>query len=606
MPHPRLRIGFLYGYLAYEYETEVWRGLIRAAETRGVELIAVECTADPAEAPGARLSQRSLIEGLDLNGMVVSGVMGFTFLDDRIEAFLSTLPPVPKVLIARSFGGRPAVFTDNRAGILSMVDHLVEVHGRRSIAYVAGHAHGGDAIQRHDAYREALGAHGIPYDPDLVYRPSGEYDPYVGVKAVRAIWSDAGRRPDGLVANNDDAAISAVRELARRGFDVPGEVAVTGFDDIGPCLQVRPQITTVRQPHSEVGAAAIDLVLTCIGGGRPAAGTVMVAGIPVFRRSCGCSSSQAEAFSRAAFPARKAETPEGITARLDRAFEASLASAEPDIFLDALDAAVVEDTPAPLFEHWLDRLKRLFSSRGTPAASRLYELALERLAQVTNVIERSRGVETRTSYNVLNNYFARSLFSFGTTGSGETLVESLPQLGIGEFMLCTQEDSPLSARVKRVWPEGDGARPRPDDAGTPAGLIAEFMASRSLQGRIGPLVVMRLYHSDGELGFVVCGVSRPDGSLYLSLQSQLSNGLRGLALLEQVQGYARDLETKVNTLSGFLPICVSCKKIRDDQGYWNQVEAYISKHTEVEFSHGICPDCARKLYPELDTRNLKT
>ena len=53
---------------------------------------------------------------------------------------------------------------------------------------------------------------------------------------------------------------------------------------------------------------------------------------------------------------------------------------------------------------------------------------------------------------------------------------------------------------------------------------------------------------------------------------------------------------KVKTLSGFLPICASCKKIRDDKGYWTQIESYIKDHSEAEFSHGICPDCATKLY----------
>jgi len=56
---------------------------------------------------------------------------------------------------------------------------------------------------------------------------------------------------------------------------------------------------------------------------------------------------------------------------------------------------------------------------------------------------------------------------------------------------------------------------------------------------------------------------------------------------------------QVKLLSGFIPICASCKKIRDDQGFWSQVEAYISKHSEAKFSHGICPDCVRKLYPDL-------
>jgi len=58
----------------------------------------------------------------------------------------------------------------------------------------------------------------------------------------------------------------------------------------------------------------------------------------------------------------------------------------------------------------------------------------------------------------------------------------------------------------------------------------------------------------------------------------------------------REALSNVKTLSGMLPICASCKKIRDDKGYWNQIEAYIRDHSEAEFSHGICPECAKKLY----------
>jgi PAS domain S-box-containing protein len=63
----------------------------------------------------------------------------------------------------------------------------------------------------------------------------------------------------------------------------------------------------------------------------------------------------------------------------------------------------------------------------------------------------------------------------------------------------------------------------------------------------------------------------------------------------------RDLQTalaQVRTLSGLLPICASCKKIRDDRGYWTQIEMYIRDHSEAEFSHGVCPDCSKRLYPE--------
>ena len=72
----------------------------------------------------------------------------------------------------------------------------------------------------------------------------------------------------------------------------------------------------------------------------------------------------------------------------------------------------------------------------------------------------------------------------------------------------------------------------------------------------------------------------------------------------KVRDRTLDLETalaEVKKLSGLLPICANCKKVRDDQGYWRQIESYISKHSEATFSHGICPDCVKKLYPDLDT-----
>jgi PAS domain S-box-containing protein len=70
------------------------------------------------------------------------------------------------------------------------------------------------------------------------------------------------------------------------------------------------------------------------------------------------------------------------------------------------------------------------------------------------------------------------------------------------------------------------------------------------------------------------------------------------ALKEESRRLQQALD-EVRTLRGIVPICANCKKIRDDKGFWNQVEKYVSERTEAEFSHGICPDCAKKLYPEL-------
>jgi PAS domain S-box-containing protein len=68
------------------------------------------------------------------------------------------------------------------------------------------------------------------------------------------------------------------------------------------------------------------------------------------------------------------------------------------------------------------------------------------------------------------------------------------------------------------------------------------------------------------------------------------------AARERIFGELQEALANIKTLRGFLPICASCKKIRDDSGYWNQLESYLREHADVEFSHGICPDCAGRLY----------
>ena len=80
------------------------------------------------------------------------------------------------------------------------------------------------------------------------------------------------------------------------------------------------------------------------------------------------------------------------------------------------------------------------------------------------------------------------------------------------------------------------------------------------------------------------------------LRARVSVGVRVAQLQLNLAERVRELETalaKVKTLSGMLPICAACKKIRDDKGYWMQIESYIRHHSEAEFSHGVCPECAK-------------
>jgi hypothetical protein len=106
----------------------------------------------------------------------------------------------------------------------------------------------------------------------------------------------------------------------------------------------------------------------------------------------------------------------------------------------------------------------------------------------------------------------------------------------------------------------------------------------------------------------ICVLDDKENSFTLTYQSLILNlrdtiqGHLELLFMNHVLGEEnkklQDYISEIKTLRAILPICSKCKKIRDDEGYWHEVESYISAHSETLFSHSICPECARSLYPE--------
>ncbi len=115
----------------------------------------------------------------------------------------------------------------------------------------------------------------------------------------------------------------------------------------------------------------------------------------------------------------------------------------------------------------------------------------------------------------------------------------------------------------------------------------------------------RIVTKSGEIRWInhICQPVYNENGEYLGRRASNYNITQRKTAEEEKEKLIRELQSaleKVKVLSGFLPICSSCKKIRDDKGYWNQIEQYISKHSDAEFSHGICPECAKKLYPDFN------
>jgi len=175
--------------------------------------------------------------------------------------------------------------------------------------------------------------------------------------------------------------------------------------------------------------------------------------------------------------------------------------------------------------------------------------------------------------------------------SGHEVVETVN--GAAAWDALQQPDAPPLVILDWMMPQMDGPE-----------VVRRV---RALQSSQPPYIVMLT--ARGEKADIIAGLDAGAND-YLAkpfdageLRARVEVGRRMVelqgALAAKVEELRQSLD-QINTLRGIVPICANCKKIRDDQGYWNQVEAYVCEHTEAEFSHGICPECIKKLYPELE------
>lgn len=164
----------------------------------------------------------------------------------------------------------PCIGFDNRGATARIVDYLVKL-GHRRIAMIAGVTRDNNrARERVEGARDALAAHSMDLPPDwLLERP---YEVSAGREAM-AVLMGAARKPTAVVCGNDVIALGAIFECAARGIDVPGQVSVTGFDDLDIAAQVNPPLTTMRVPSEEMGRRAAEYLLACLDGRQPNART---------------------------------------------------------------------------------------------------------------------------------------------------------------------------------------------------------------------------------------------------------------------------------------------------------------------------------------------
>jgi DNA-binding LacI/PurR family transcriptional regulator len=178
----------------------------------------------------------------------------------------------------------PVIAIENKDGAAMLVNHLIEIHGRRRIVFLQGPEGHEDSVWRERGYREALEAHNMPFIPELI--ASGEFDEEEAFATVQQMLLD-GMDFDGIFAGDDDSAIGAMRALKLAGRLIPRDVAVVGFDDVPFARYLSPALTTVRAPIEAIGREAVRQLIRLMSG-QPAEALTLMRTELVIRESCGC------------------------------------------------------------------------------------------------------------------------------------------------------------------------------------------------------------------------------------------------------------------------------------------------------------------------------
>lgn len=576
-----------------------------------------------------------------IDGVVAIGALCNRSSPDRLAQFCKAYRPLPVVCAGIALDGFPSVFVDNEPGMYSLITHLVEAHGYRRIAFIRGSEGSPDTAARYHAYEEVLLKHSIPIDPDLV--APGFYTYESGKKAAILLLEERQAELDALVASNDEMALGALEVLRDRGIQVPGQLALVGYDDLEEGRFAIPPLTTVVQPVHDVGWRAAEMVWAQMHG-QAIPNQVILSTQLVIRRSCGCPSptvreavlgsetplpiSLDKPFSTPLAAHREAilseivqmtEVPTGSQgadqiARLLNCFISEMDNtALPGTFLDTLVQLLHQSqTAGKNIDLWQDAVSMLRrhvvpclanNSQALLRAEDMWHQARVLIGEAAARLQAYQALRIQRENEIQRQIGQTLITTFDMDKLMDVLAENLPRLDILSAYLSLYEnpepyayplpapkwsrlilayDKRASSGSKRTHVGLEGLRFRSRQL-TPAGILP--------RDRRYTYVVVALYSGNTQLGFCLfeMGVWRPQRgeNIYDGLRGQISSAIQGSRLFqarrqaETALRYERDLsDTIIASLPGVF-------YMYDQQGYlvrWNKQHEEITGYGAEELS----------------------
>jgi DNA-binding LacI/PurR family transcriptional regulator/putative methionine-R-sulfoxide reductase with GAF domain len=573
----RLTIGYLTPNILGNVGQSRWHGVVDGAREQDVNLVCFPGWYWRDRRPASLANALyDLVSSENLDGLILGNILQEDLVDrDEFTGFSRLHFQMPMVSIRKTWLGIPFVPLDNYEGMREALIHLIGVHGYQRIAFLRGPEGHPYADERYRAYTDVLQANGLRLVPELVTPASGWDESSIRVLLDERVQSPAADF-DAVVAANDLKALDALRTLHERGFRVPDDVAVVGFNDDVESRGATPPLTTVAMPFYEQGQQAT-LMLVALLQGQEVPEQVTLPARLMVRQSCGCMSPavmQAAAGSVEACPgdldkrrakvlAEVAQAAEGSVLTLDRAarlldsFLADVQGQVPASFLhelsDALHLAVAAGGEVAAWQALVSilrcHLRPCFDSvESLSRAEDLWQQARVMIAETTERTEISRSLQFQRQTETLRELGQTLISTFDVARLMDVLAQGLPHLGISGCYLSLYEDpqrptewSLLNLAYNengRVELEAGGCRFLSPQL-VPEGILPCERAQN--------LVIEPLYFQNTHLGFVLFAVGPREAGIYEALRAQISGALQGASLIKQVESRMRLIQIAADT-----------------------------------------------------------
>jgi len=560
------------------YQPAVWAGVADAARELDVNLLTFSGGSLRHSPFNEFEYQRNVVFDLasphNVDGLIIVGstLGNFVSLQD-LAAFYTRYRPLPIVSVGRLLEGFPGVLADNEQGLRDLITHLISHHGHRRIAFIRGPEVNVDAEQRYLIYQEALTHHGLSLDPDLI--APGDFLPSAGEAAIRLWLDERGLQPgadiEAIVGANDNMALGAQASLQQRGFQVPDDVCVVGFDDMEEARAATPALTTVRQRIYELGQAAVEVLLSLLAGDQVPDQVVLTSNLAV-RQSCGCyyqpmahepadsSIDRAPGTCRDALEAIREQIVSSMVHAVGppsilQQKVSERATKVLDSFCAALDDPESTDfaqTLNPILRDVIANREEVTSWHGaisalrhhalpylshTHALSRAVDLWQQAWVQISEMGQRTQTRERLRSAEqaeTLREISQRLIMTFDLHALMDTAAQELPRLGINRCYIALHEnpDAPTEwANLALAYDENGRVELPEEERRFPIHQL--LPQSLGLGNSRHHLLVDSLFFREQRFGYVLFDVGPHEGIIYATLRGQIGSALKGATLFRE-------------------------------------------------------------------------